>query len=129
MLRVSTSVVEGANELPRGLVVHERHEDPILPRTKIALMTIEPSNRVTGEGVTTTPATARGLMVILATIGFTVMAAFFVQPRVSRWLDIREAYRNLSHRDQNERVDAVRWADPRRRESRRGTDRPAAPFQ
>jgi hypothetical protein len=68
-------------------------------------MALETSNHPTG--VETAAPGRRGLLVVLATISLTVIAAMLVQPRVSRWLNIREAYRNLSHPDENERVDAV----------------------
>jgi hypothetical protein len=69
-------------------------------------MAVETSNVPTG--VETAAPGRLGLVVVLATISLTIIAAMFVQPRVSRWLNIREAYRDLSHADENERVEAVR---------------------
>ena len=72
-------------------------------------LAVKPSNDPAGVEATATEPGRRGILVVLVTVSLTIIAAFFVQPRVSRWLNSRDAYRNLSHPDQNERVDAVRW--------------------
>lgn len=51
----------------------------------------------------------RTTLIVLATIGICAIAVILVQRPVSHWLAVRSAYRKLSHDDQGERTDALRW--------------------
>ncbi|MFO1096233.1 MAG: HEAT repeat domain-containing protein [Planctomycetaceae bacterium] len=56
----------------------------------------------------TTSSRAYLLLVIGVTIGLCAATIVFVRPRITRWLTIRDAYRNLSHEDNSERFEALR---------------------
>lgn len=56
----------------------------------------------------TTSSRAYLLLVIGATIGLCTATILFVRPRITRWLTVRDAYRNLSHPDNSERFEALR---------------------
>lgn len=74
-----------------------------------AFRAAESSSSPTGVEAMETASRRRAILVVLVTIGLCVAAAILVQPHVSHWLKARGAYRNLSHQDENERVEAVRW--------------------
>src|SRR5262249_55542014 len=56
----------------------------------------------------TKPSRAYLLLVIGVTIGLCTATILFVRPRITRWLTVRDAYRNLSNEDNSERFEALR---------------------
>jgi hypothetical protein len=69
----------------------------------------ESSDHPTGVEATATASRRRAILVVLLAIVLCTIAVLVVRPRMTHWLSVRAAYRNLSHQDESERIDAVRW--------------------
>src|SRR5262245_12179705 len=72
-------------------------------------MVEQSANHPTSVEATATVPRRRAILVVLLTIILCTIAVLVVRPRFAHWLNVRAAYRNLSHQDESERIEAVRW--------------------